>query len=265
MLYQPGKTPHNLPFDPFKACIVPRPIGWISTTSPLPPPSDRDTSQPPPTTRPIPQHNLAPFSQFAPLTFDPPYVLFSSNQHPHTGSRKDTVRNVEATGKFCWNLATYALREQVNVTAQQLAPGDDEFAAAGLDKDFSTLLPGDDANPVPMVRASPVRFECVYHSTMRLPGNGVMGAVDVVVGRVVGVHIAEWALDGRGRIDVRRTRPIARLGYYEYAVVSGEGTVFEMVIPGEDEGLLAGLEGSTERVEKWEKGEKAEGKMKAKL
>ena len=31
MFYEPGKTAHNLPHDPFKACVAPRPIGWIST------------------------------------------------------------------------------------------------------------------------------------------------------------------------------------------------------------------------------------------
>ncbi|KAK4108981.1 hypothetical protein N656DRAFT_738899, partial [Canariomyces notabilis] len=234
MLYIPGKTPHNLPYDPFKACIVPRPIGWISTTSP-------HQHEPP-------IHNLAPFSQFAPLTFDPPYIMFSANQTP-SGTRKDTVINAESTGKFVWNLATYPLRHAVNITAEQVPYEIDEFERAGLEKDFSRLLPGDETNPVPMVKASPVRFECVYHSTMRLPGNGEaktgMGTVDVVIGRVVGVHIADWAVGEKGRLDVKRTRPIARCGYYEYAVVGGEGQVFEMVIPGGDEATLAGLEGST--------------------
>lgn len=32
MFYKPG-TPHNLPKDPFKACVIPRPIGWISSIS----------------------------------------------------------------------------------------------------------------------------------------------------------------------------------------------------------------------------------------
>lgn len=265
MFYQPGKTPHNLPFDPFKACVVPRPIGWISTTSPLPPAT---TSNP----HPQPAHNLAPYSQFAPLTFDPPYVLFSANQTPDRSSsssssgegatRKDTVRNVEATGKFAWNLATWDLREAVNATAQQLPPGEDEFVHAGLAKTFTTLLPGDDANPVPMVEASPVRFECVYHSTLRLPGDGPMGSVDVVIGRVVGVHIADGVLNEQGRLDVRLTRPIARCGYYEYAVIGGEGTIFEMVIPGMDEILLAGLEGDKARVDRWVKEKEKE---KAKL
>jgi len=114
-----------------------------------------------------------------------------------------------------------------------------------LVKSFSSALPGDDMNAVPMVKASPVRFECVYHSTIRLPGNPPMGTVDIVIGRVVGVHIDEEVLTD-GKLDVRKTEPIARCGYYEYAVVR---ETFEMVIPGMDEAILAGLEGSTKRHE----------------
>lgn len=241
MLYLPSKTPHSLPHDPFKACVIPRPIGWISTTSPSG------------------QHNLAPFSQFTNLTFDPPYVMLAANQSASTGARKDTVINIESTGKFVWNLATYDLRHAVNASAQQFPYGTDEFVVAGLKKQFSTLLKGDEENPVPMVEQSPVKFECEYHSTLRLPGNGKLGSVDVVIGRVVGVHIADWAIDrDSGKLDVKKTRPIARCGYYDYAVL---GETFEMVIPGLDEGLLAGLEGSPGKVERWEK----KGKERAKL
>jgi flavin reductase (DIM6/NTAB) family NADH-FMN oxidoreductase RutF len=187
-------------------------------------------------------------------------VLFSANQTTDSGTRKDTVRNVEATGKFAWSLATYELREAVNVTAQPLEHGVDEFGVAGLEKEFSQSLPGDGpgngdgegggrGNPVPMVKASPVKFECVYHSTVRLPGHGPVGSVDVVIGKVVGVHIADWALDERGRLDVRKTRPIARCGYFEYAVVGGAGTIFEMVIPGADEVMLAALQGDKRGVD----------------
>ncbi|KAK0716341.1 hypothetical protein B0H67DRAFT_582902 [Lasiosphaeris hirsuta] len=234
MLYFPSKNNHNLAHDPFKACVVPRPIGWISTTSPL------STS---PTDRTTYRHNLAPFSQFANLTFDPPYVMFAANQTP-SATRKDTVRNVEATGKFVWNLATWDLRNEVNKSAQQLDYGVDEFEVAGLEKAFSSHLPGDETNPVPMVKRSPVRFECVYHSTLRLPGKPPLGSVDVVIGRVVAVYIADEVLTD-GRLDVSKTKPIARCGYYEYAVVE---KTFEMVIPGLDEVTLAGLEGSSRRV-----------------
>jgi flavin reductase (DIM6/NTAB) family NADH-FMN oxidoreductase RutF len=225
VFYEPGKTHHGLPHDPFKACVIPRPIGWISTTS-----ADGKT------------HNLAPYSQFNNLTFDPPYVMFSANQTP-ANQRKDTVINAEATGKFCWNLATWKLREHVNISAEQVQYGVDEFERAGLEKCYSSILAGDDMNPVPMVKASPVRFECEYHTTVRLPGNPPMGTVDIVIGRVVGVHIEEDVLTD-GNLDVRKTEPIARCGYYEYAVVR---ETFEMVIPGMDEGTLAGLEGSSKR------------------
>src|SRR3569833_2013669 len=223
MFYEPGKTPHNLPYDPFKACVVPRPIGWISTISA----SDPNV------------HNLAPFSQFNNLTFDPPYVMFSANQTPEC-ARKDTTRYVEATGKFCWSLATWDLRQAVNISAEQFDYGVDEFRRADLKKEWSRALPG---SPVPMVADSPVKFECVYHSTLRLPGNPPMGTVDVIIGRVIGVHIRDTILTN-GRIDIKKTKPIARCGYYDYAVVTD---TFEMVIPGADEATRAGLEGSTLR------------------
>ena len=220
MLYKPGQTDHGLPRDPFKACVVPRPIGWISTVSPTG------------------QANLAPYSQFNNLTFDPPYVMFAANQTADS-VRKDTVTNVEATGRFCWQLATWELREQVNITAQQVAYGVDEFERAGLTKVMSEVIEG-----VPMVKESPVRFECEYYSTLRLPGNPPMGAVDVVIGKVVAIHIDDGVLDEEGRIDVAKTKPIARLGYYQYAVVE---KTFDMIIPGMDEKLLYGLEGSVNR------------------
>ena len=195
--------------------MVPRPIGWISTQN---------------------QHgqsNLAPYSQFNNLTFDPPYVMFSANQTV-ANERKDTVLNAESTGRFVWNLATYDLREAVNITAEQVPYGEDEFARAGLGKQPASLM------NVPMVRESPVKFECEYHTTIRLPGNPPMGTVDVVIGKVVGVHVDDAVLT-EGKLDVRKTRPIARCGYYEYAVVED---TFDMVIPGNSKDTLYGLEGS---------------------
>ncbi|KAK3329136.1 hypothetical protein B0H66DRAFT_467076 [Apodospora peruviana] len=239
MFYEPGKTSHGLPHDPFKACVVPRPIGWISTVS-LPGANDN------PSTGEDVRHNLAPYSQFNNLTFDPPYIVFSANQQPagHGQSRqKDTVRNVEATGVFVWNLATWDLREAVNITAEQVPHGVDEFERAGLEKEFSQVT---ERVRVPMVKASPVKFECVYHTTLRVPGTPPLGMADVVIGRVVGVHIADWALSADGKLDVKKTLPIARCGYYEYTVLR---ETFEMIIPGTDEMILAGLEGSSARVD----------------
>ena len=219
MYYEPGVTPHGLPHDPFKSCVIPRPIGWISTVNGQG------------------QHNLAPYSQFTNVTFNPPIVMFSANQGTG-GQRKDSVRNAEETGEFVWNMATYALREAVNKTAEELPYGVDEFEHAGLAK-----LPSRKVRPM-RVAGSPIQFECVYLNTVRFPGVPPMGTVDVVFGRVVAVHIDDEALDPNGLVDVLKIQPLARMGYYDYTYVDNK---FQMVIGGNNPALLAGLEGSPDK------------------
>jgi len=216
MFYEPGKTDHGLPYDPFKSCVVPRPIGWISTVSSAG------------------VHNLAPFSQFQNLTFDPPYVMFSANQNA-LGRRKDSTVNAEATGEFVWNMATYDLREAVNKSAEEVPPEVDEFELAGITKVPSRLV-----KPC-RVAESPIQFECLYHMTVRLPGNGLMGTVDIVIGRVVAVHIKDEFLTADGKIDILKIRPIARMGYYDYTTVESK---FQMIIPGNNQRVIDGLEGT---------------------
>lgn len=216
MHYDPEKNDHGLAFNPFKACVIPRPIGWISTVSPEGVP------------------NLAPFSQFQNLTFDPPYVMFAANQNT-LGRRKDTTVNSEQTGEFVYNMATYDLREAVNRSAAEVPPEVDEFELAGV-----TKAPSIRVRPS-RVAESPVQFECRYHQTLRLPGNGVIGTVDIVIGRVVLVHIRDEVIGPDGRLDILKIRPLGRLGYYDYTTVD---SLFEMVIPGENEVLLKGLEGA---------------------
>lgn len=218
MYYEPGKIAHGLSRDPFKSCVVPRPIGWISTIN-------QDGVA-----------NLAPYSQFQNVTFDPPIVMFAANQKT-TGGRKDTTVNAETEGSFVWNLATYDLREAMNRTAQEFPPEVDEFAIAGLSKVPSRLV-----RP-PRVAESPIQFECRYRQTVRLPGT-VSGGVDIVFGEVVAVHIADEALTSDGRIDVVKLRPLARLGYNEYTYVD---KVFTMDIPG-GKAVNTGLEGSREKM-----------------
>ncbi len=219
MQYDPEKNDHGLAHSPFKSCVVPRPIGWISTMS-----ADG-----------IP--NLAPYSQFQNLNYDPPYVMLAAGQNTRK-MRKDTVVNIEQTGEFVYNMATYDLREAVNRSAMEVGAEVDEFELAGL-----TKAPSVRVKPF-RVAESPVQFECVYHQTLRLAGYQGRGAVDVIIGRVVMVHIRDEAIGPDGRLDIQRIRPLARLGYYDYTVVD---TVFEMVIPGDNENLLSGLKGERRR------------------
>jgi flavin reductase (DIM6/NTAB) family NADH-FMN oxidoreductase RutF len=215
MYYEPGSTDHGLPYDPFKSCVVPRPIGWISTIGP-------DGTD-----------NLAPYSQFQNIGFDPPIVMFSANQ-TSTGHRKNSVVNAETAGEFVWNMATYALREAVNLSSEELPHGVDEFEIAKLSKAASKLV------KPKRVAESPVHFECKYLQTVRLPGNGIMGTVDIIFGRVVAIHIDDSALRD-GRIDIAALRPLARLGYYDYTSIEH---VFSMPPPGNNSRIAAGLEGS---------------------
>ncbi len=217
MHYDPRTDPCPLPFSPFKSCTIPRPIGWLSTISPSG------------------IANLAPYSQWQNLTFDPPMVMFAANQHLD-GRRKDTVVNAEATGWFVWNMATWELRDAVNATAVPTPYGVDEFERAGVTKAACIDAPG------PRVAQSPCHFECRFLSTHRLRGATTVGTVDVVYGEVARIHVRDDVVLPDGKLDVLKIRPIARLGYFDYTVVDN---VFEMIIP--DEEALAGLEGRVAR------------------
>ena len=219
MFYQIKKNDHGLAYDPFKSCVVPRPIGWISTMS----------------IDGVP--NLAPYSQFQILTFDPPYVMFAANQKTD-GNRKDSVVNAEQSKEFVYNLATYDLREAVNLSAQEVPPEMDEFDLAGVGKAPSKMV-----KPY-RVKESPAQYECRYHQTLRLCGNRVIGTVDVVIGEVLAVHIKDEFIMPDGKLDVIRMKPIGRLGYYDYTCVE---SAFEMVIPGSNEDLRAGMEGKADK------------------
>ena len=217
MHYAPGIEKCPLKFSPFKSCTVPRPIGWISTIS------EKGIA------------NLAPFSQWQNLTFDPPMVMFAAN-HLSSGERKHTVINAEKTGWFVWNMATYELRNAVNISAMELPSFEDEFEHACVTKEKCIDAPG------PRVKESPAHFECRYLSTHSLKGSSNHGYVDVVYGEVVRIHVNDNFINKEGKMDIKKIRPLARLGYYDYTSVT---EVFEMRIPNASGDTEDGLEGKS--------------------
>ena len=131
-------------------------------------------------------------------------------------------------------MATYDLREAVNLSSKALPPEDDEFDFAGVTKESCIEAPGS------RVKESPVHFECEYVQTVRIPTGDPVSTVDIVIGRVAQVHIDDKVIMDNGKLDIKSIRPIARLGYYDYTVVD---EIFEMKAPAASKEDLAGLEG----------------------
>jgi flavin reductase (DIM6/NTAB) family NADH-FMN oxidoreductase RutF len=189
MFYVPAEGDHGLPHDPFKAIVAPRPIGWISTL---------DAQGRP---------NLAPYSFFNAISANPHIVMFSS-----TG-RKHSVSNIEATGEFVCNLATWDFRDAMNETSATLAEGDNEFDFAGLSPLPSRLV------APPRVEGAAAAMECRLIKTDPIAGlDGKPSGSIVVYGEVVGIHIDERFIRD-GLFDMAAARTIARCGYMDYAVV----------------------------------------------
>jgi flavin reductase (DIM6/NTAB) family NADH-FMN oxidoreductase RutF len=193
MFYE-TKDHHGLKHNPFKSLIVPRPIGWVSS-------QDSDGIV-----------NLAPYSYFNGVGSEPPTVMFASEGTHTEGDFKDSATNVGETGEFVCNLATWALREEMNATSAQVARSVDEFELAGLTPAPSRLV------KPPRVKESPVHLECTHLKTVELPSNDPERPNLVVFGRVVGIHIDD-SIIADGMIDMDVFKPIARLGYMDYTVV----------------------------------------------
>jgi flavin reductase (DIM6/NTAB) family NADH-FMN oxidoreductase RutF len=181
--------------------------------------------------------NLAPFSQFNILGFDPGYVMFSASNHPETPMRKDSVENAERTGEFVYSMATYDLRDQVTMTSRITDSTIDEMKAAGLTPAPSRLV-----RP-PRVGESPISFECTFYTTLMLPGHTPRTSHYVVVGRVVGVHIDDRYIRADGKIDMEAIKPLARMGYADYTCVEKVFPIYADEADGKTQRKHVGFDG----------------------
>ena len=198
--YEPAKG-HGLAHDPFNALVAPRPIGWISS---------QDNAG---------QLNLAPYSFFNAFNYVPPIVGFASIGF------KDTVRNVQETGEFVWNLATRDLADVMNQSCAAVPPEVSEFALTGLTPLPSTLV------APPRVAESPVTFECRSTQILQLQGvDGVPVDTWLVLGEVVAVHI-DKALLKDGVYDTANAGHILRGGGPADYFTVGPEQLFKMYRP----------------------------------
>lgn len=189
MFYQP-QSGHGLPHDPFKAIVAPRPIGWISTRS-----EAGDI-------------NLAPYSFFNAVGGNPPMVMFSSE------GPKDSITFAHETGEFVANLVSSDLLGPMNASSAPLPRGHNEFEFAGLTQAKCEIV------KAPRVAEAVASLECKVTNIVPIQNiEGTRTGAIVIIGQVVGVHIAERALKD-GLFDTAGMELCARLGYQDYAKVT---------------------------------------------
>ncbi|MFZ2174994.1 MAG: flavin reductase family protein [Rhodococcus sp. (in: high G+C Gram-positive bacteria)] len=181
-LYDPAALPPHRMYQVLTASVVPRPIAWISTVS-----ADGVA-------------NLAPYSFFSVSSAEPPVVQFTSV------TRKDSLRNIEATGEFVINLATEQLMSVVNASSATYDSDVDEFDALGIETE-----PSERVRPV-RVAGSPVAIECTLKQVVPV------GDSFVVMGDVVTVAVRPEAVADDGLPDFSSLAPLSRLGRNEWGL-----------------------------------------------
>ncbi len=201
MFVDVAKTPVLDVYHLLVGIVTPRPIAWVTTI---------DAQG---------RVNLAPFSFFNTFGANPPVVVFSPTLR-RDGTKKDTLRNVEATGEFVLNAAVESLADKINLSSKEIAYGDSEVELTGL-----LVLPSTKVKP-PRIAEAPVHMEGRVLQIVPV-GNGPISG-NLVIGEIVALHVDERVLDGQGRVDPRKLQTIARLGGDWYCRTSD---LFEMKRP----------------------------------
>jgi len=189
-----SKLPAQEAYKILLGAVAPRPIAWVSTISAAG------------------VTNLAPFSFFNGICSNPPAVLFCPS-NPVDREVKDTLRNVRETRQFVVNIVTESNVEKANLTSATYPFGVSEFDEVGLTPLESVVV-----RP-PRVAESPIHLECELMQIVEV-GEPAPGSGNVVIGRVVYVHVAEEAWNGeRCHIDIGKIKQVSRLAGNNYAPV----------------------------------------------
>ena len=195
MFYETSKNNHGLKHNPFKSCIIPRPIAWITTIS-------NDGID-----------NCAPYSFFNGVSSDPPMIMFANNGSAIDGSGpRDTFSNIKENQEFVINISTFNTKDKMNKTSARLCRNVSEIEFASLETLDSRLV------KPKRLKESPINMECTLYKIIDLPGITEDNYNGILIGKVIGIHINdEYIKDGK--VDVKKIKPLARLGYFDYSVI----------------------------------------------
>ena len=166
--------------------------------------------------------NLSPFSFFNIFSANPPVLIFSPARRVRDNTTKHTLDNVLELPEVVINVVNYAIVQQMSLASSEYAMGVNEFVKAGL-----TELPSTIVKP-PRVKESPVQFECSVSDVVALGDQG--GAGNLVICKVLAIHVQDEILDEKGHINQNRIDLVARLGGNWYCRASGEA-LFEVEKP----------------------------------
>ncbi|MFK5879100.1 MAG: flavin reductase family protein [Flavobacteriaceae bacterium] len=166
--------------------------------------------------------NLSPFSFFNVFSANPPILIFSPARRVRDNTTKHTLENVKEVKEVVINIVNYPIVEQMSLASTEYEKGENEFVKAGF-----TEVPSLKVKP-PRVAESPVSFECVVDDIIELGDEG--GAGNLIISRVVQIHIDNKYLDENGDLDTKKLDLVARLGGSWYSRVT-EDSLFEIPKP----------------------------------
>ena len=197
MFYEPKKG-YPLIHNSFAALVFPRPIGWISSLS------KKGIS------------NLAPYSFFNAIAYEPPQIMFAATANHNLGGFKDSVENILTTKEFVVNLATKKLKNKVNLSSIEAPHEIDEFKLCKLKKRKSKIV------KPPSIAESPVNLECRLLKKINLKTKASNKDQNkMIIGEVVGIYIDDKLIKG-GKVNSLAMRAISRMGYAEYSEVNSK-------------------------------------------
>ncbi|WP_324025312.1 flavin reductase family protein [Maribacter sp. BPC-D8] len=192
------------------SAVAPRPICFASTI-------DKDGNV-----------NLSPFSYFNLFSVNPPMMIFSPSRRGRDNTTKHTLENVLEVKETVINIVNYDMVEQMSLSSTEYGDGVNEFVKAGF-----TQVASDKVKP-PRVGEAPVAFECVVDQVIAL-GDGP-GAGNLVLAKVVQIHVKKAFLDAEGKLDTPKLDLVARMGGNWYCRASGDA-LFEIPKPIRTQGI----------------------------
>jgi len=186
------------------AAVAPRPIAFASTIDSMG------------------NVNLSPFSFFNVFSANPPILIFSPARRTRDNTTKHTLENVKEIKEVVINTVNFPMVEQMSLSSTEYDKGVNEFKKSGL-----LSIPSIRIKP-PRVDESPVSFECIVDNIVELGKQG--GAGNLIISRVVYIHINVKYLGDNGEIDTEKLDLVARLGGNWYTRVTKE-SLFEIPKP----------------------------------